>query len=364
MKGATRATMLTIATDPLSHIGHRIPFPDLAMKTLLPLLFALSAAACAAGNAPSPASTTSAEITTDDLRHRLFLIADDSMMGRESGSEGDFKTAAYVAAEFKRLGLEPAGDNGTYFQTVPFWNAAIDPQSRLEVNGTTLTVGRDFVPANIGATSRSLDGVPTIYGGPMTDSTKWIPAAQAAGKIVVLDLPPGTPVRGIGIGGPRWRGAVAIAAVLLDVIGAETVARLREGRPVADTSRNPNAIPMVWLTRKAAATILGADPATLTPGAAGAPLRGRDSTSRAHRCRSRRATSSAFFAAAIRRCADSTSRSPRTTITSASITSRSTTIRCARSIASSGRWAPTRRRDRRPRRSGRRFARSSTACAR
>ncbi|HET7374961.1 MAG TPA: hypothetical protein VFJ20_16345, partial [Gemmatimonadaceae bacterium] len=62
---------------------------------------------------------TSADITEADLHHRLFLIADDSMMGRESGSEGDFKTAAYIASELKRLGLEPAGENGTYFQTVP-----------------------------------------------------------------------------------------------------------------------------------------------------------------------------------------------------------------------------------------------------
>jgi hypothetical protein len=245
------------------------------MKTLLLLVVAASAAACAAANAPGPASGTRAEITTDDLRHRLFLIADDSMMGRESGSLGDFKTAEYVAAEFKRLGLEPAGDNGTYFQTVPFWNAAIDPQSRLEVNGAALTVGRDFVPASIGAAPRSLDGVPTIYGGPMSDTTKWIPPDQAAGKVVVLDLPPGTPLRGIGVSGQRWRGAVAIATVVLDVIGAETVARLREGRPVADTSRNPNAIPGLWLTRRAASVILGADPSTLAPGALGAPLRGR-----------------------------------------------------------------------------------------
>jgi hypothetical protein len=245
------------------------------MKTPLALLIALSATASAFAQAPSRAPATTAEITPADLRHRLFLIADDSMMGRESGSLGDFKAAEYVAGEFKRLGLEPAGDNGTYFQTVPFWSAAIDPQSRIDANGTALQLGRDFVPASIAATARTLDGVPTIYGGPATDTTKWITAAQATGKIVVLDLPPGTPLRGVAIGSPRWRGAVAIAAVVLDVMGAETVARLREGRPVPDTVRNPNAIPTLWITRRAATTILGADPATLTPGASGATLNGR-----------------------------------------------------------------------------------------
>jgi hypothetical protein len=67
----------------------------------------------------------------------------------------------------------------------------------------------------------------------------------------------------------------AIALVVLDQIGAETVARLREGRPVADTSRNPRAIPVLWISRRAATTLLGGDPSTMTPGKEGVSLRGR-----------------------------------------------------------------------------------------
>ncbi|MEO8622778.1 MAG: M28 family peptidase [bacterium] len=245
------------------------------MKFRPSLVAALGLIACTAAPAPSPQFVTSAAISEADLRHRLFLIADDSMMGRESGSEGNSKTAAYVATEFKRLGLEPAGENGTYFQTVPFWNAAVDPQSQIEVGGKPLQLGRDFVPANIAAGARTFDGVRAIYGGPVTDTSRWISPADAAGKIVVLDLPPGIPMRGLALGGPRWRDASAIFAVVLDVVGAETVARLREGRPVADTARNRNAIPTLWITRSAARTILGADPATLAPGALSAPVRGR-----------------------------------------------------------------------------------------
>ncbi|MEP6729666.1 MAG: M28 family peptidase [bacterium] len=246
------------------------------MKTRLPFLAALSAiTACASGSAPSPVAATSAAITTEDLRHRLFLIADDSMMGRESGSEGDFKAAAYVAAEFRRLGLEPAGDNGTYFQTVPFWNAAIDPTSHLEAGTNALQVGRDFVPAGIGVQPQTLNGVPTIYGGPASDSGAWITAAQAAGKFVVLDLPPGTPMRGLAIGSARWREVKGLAIVSLDVMGAETIARLREGRPVPDTTRNPRATPVLWITRRAATTIFGNNPTALSVGASGAPLTGR-----------------------------------------------------------------------------------------
>ena len=66
---------------------------------------------------PGP-GRTGAEITPADLKSRLYLYADDSMMGREAGTIGNYKATAYIAAEVKRLGLEPAGDNGTYFQNI------------------------------------------------------------------------------------------------------------------------------------------------------------------------------------------------------------------------------------------------------
>jgi hypothetical protein len=135
----------------------------------------------------SSASTMSAAITTGELPRRLEIISDDSMMGRESGSEGDYKTAAYIAAEFRRIGLEPAGENGTYFQTVPFWTVAVDPTSTLDAAGTALVVWRDFVPAGIAAPRRAFAGVRSIYGGSAADSSHWISASQAAGKVVVLE---------------------------------------------------------------------------------------------------------------------------------------------------------------------------------
>jgi hypothetical protein len=240
---------------------------------LLAALLTVAGAACTAPPAPAPAAATTVAITEADLRRRLFLIADDSMMGRESGSLGDYKTADYVAGEFRRLGLEPAGDNGTYFQTVPFWTVAVDTHSRLEASGTALQLGRDFLPSSFAAAPKALDGVAAIYGGPLTDSTRWISEAQAAGKVVVLDLPSGAPLRGVAIGA-RWRQAAAVALVVLDVVGPESVARLREGRPVADTTRNPAATPTLWVSRRAATTLLGADPATLASGANGATVRG------------------------------------------------------------------------------------------
>src|SRR5437867_11635630 len=62
--------------------------------------------------------TTSA-ITAADLMTRLYIFADDTMMGRQAGTVYHDRGTAYIASELQRLGVTPAGDNGTYFQTIP-----------------------------------------------------------------------------------------------------------------------------------------------------------------------------------------------------------------------------------------------------
>ncbi len=79
----------------------------------------LAAGGRAQGAPPSGVATTAA-ISAADLRTRLYLIADDSMRGRLAGSVGDSMATAYIAAEFARVGLVPAGENGGWFQTVHF----------------------------------------------------------------------------------------------------------------------------------------------------------------------------------------------------------------------------------------------------
>ncbi|HEX6983174.1 MAG TPA: M28 family peptidase [Balneolaceae bacterium] len=56
------------------------------------------------------------EITVDYLRKHLSVIAADSMKGRETGSEGIKMAAEYLAKQYRKMGLEPVGDNDTYFQ--------------------------------------------------------------------------------------------------------------------------------------------------------------------------------------------------------------------------------------------------------
>src|SRR5271155_3171521 len=49
----------------------------------------------------------------------IEYLASDDLKGRDTGSEGHLKAARYVAGEFERSGLKPAGTEG-YFQPVKF----------------------------------------------------------------------------------------------------------------------------------------------------------------------------------------------------------------------------------------------------
>jgi hypothetical protein len=52
----------------------------------------------------------------------ISYLASDKLKGRTFGSEGETKAGDYIAARFKLLGLQPMGDNGTYFQSLTVKN--------------------------------------------------------------------------------------------------------------------------------------------------------------------------------------------------------------------------------------------------
>jgi hypothetical protein len=78
---------------------------------------AAAAPSAVAMPAPGPANTE-AGITAADLRERLQIVAHDSMQGREVGTPGMARATDYIVRELQRLGLRPAGDDGTYLDRV------------------------------------------------------------------------------------------------------------------------------------------------------------------------------------------------------------------------------------------------------
>ncbi len=60
-------------------------------------------------------------------------LASDSMQGRKSGQPGGAIGAEYIASKFKEWGLEPAGDNGTYYQSFTIEPRNIKEGVKLEI---------------------------------------------------------------------------------------------------------------------------------------------------------------------------------------------------------------------------------------
>ena len=83
-------------------------------------LIVAAAAIPGPGAAQSPAADAVARaIEAAAVRAHLEFLASDALEGRGTGTRGGDLAAKYVAAQFERIGLRPAGDNGTYFQAIP-----------------------------------------------------------------------------------------------------------------------------------------------------------------------------------------------------------------------------------------------------
>ena len=148
--------------------------------------------------APSP---TAAAITEQDLQTRLYQFADDSMLGRQVGRLGNFKGTNYIASELQRLGVVPAGDNETYFQTLPYHFHQYTNHSRLTADGNPLAWETDWIAIPGARAPRPILNAAVIYGGVEGDTTQQISADKAAGKFVVLAAAP--PAGRAGRGGAR-----------------------------------------------------------------------------------------------------------------------------------------------------------------
>jgi hypothetical protein len=164
-----------------------------------PLCLALLLApALAAAQAPAPPAApalprtlaprpTTPAITAADLMTRLYIFADDSMMGREAGTLGNVKATDYLAAELKRLGLRPAGEDGSYFQQLPLKVRRIDEASTFVAGGASLALGTDWIFS--GSRTISGEALPLVYGGLLGDTAAPLTDAQAQGKLVALRMP-------------------------------------------------------------------------------------------------------------------------------------------------------------------------------
>ena len=120
------------------------------IRPFLLLCVAWSAAAQVQGQQAATNNNAAARVAravdSNSLRAHLEFLADDALEGRRPGTRGGELAARYIAAEFQRMGLEPAGDSGTYYHSVPI--ITLTPHPAVKVLGSSsvpLTYRDDYV---------------------------------------------------------------------------------------------------------------------------------------------------------------------------------------------------------------------------
>lgn len=208
------------------------------VRHALAVLTAAFVPAALAAQTPASIQRAVQSITPDDLRRRIAIIADDSMRGRDTPSPELEQTAAYIAGEFRRLGLRPAGDSGTFIQRYALDRVQFIAESSVAVvrgpGDVPLTYGTDFLFADNMIESGEYGGDLVIVAGPLSD-VGGADTAALAGKMLVL--PAGVRNRGERQRVLAWRPAgVIIPAAAPDSVWGRFVTN--SGRPqLRDPSR-------------------------------------------------------------------------------------------------------------------------------
>lgn len=154
------------------------------MHRLLVPALALAAGPLAAQTAAPTAARAAATITAADVARRIGIIADDSMLGRDTPSRGLDLTARYVANQFRRFGLRPGGDGGGWYQRYPIKRRQFDRDGSRVV----LAAGGIEAEARFGRSARYLQGV--ISGEPLTGPAVLVGGgldAEAVGRMALRD---------------------------------------------------------------------------------------------------------------------------------------------------------------------------------
>ncbi|HEX9728759.1 MAG TPA: M28 family peptidase [Gemmatimonadales bacterium] len=213
-------------------------------------------------------------IRESDLRSDLMHLASDAMRGREAGTLDEFRASVWLAERAREAGLEPAGDDGTYFQFWPMGRERVSAESRISLAGATIPLNREaFVVQPITA---QVDA-PVVWIGGMPGDDLAVPLIE--GKVVVADLvpPPTLPDPSASLWGFRYTlsavraRAAALAAyrpaaivLVSDSIAESMLAfvgtrNFAAGRYTLDSAAAPSSgPPVVWVSSRWRSRLMGA----------------------------------------------------------------------------------------------------------
>lgn len=142
----------------------------------------------------APALTALQNISRAKFSQHLNFLGSDSLAGRGTGTRGGEMAAAYIAAELAKFGVQPAGDDRSYYQQIPMHGSRPLPNSSFQIltkrGSAALELGKDYLLYNTGAQTFVPKPVPLVFVGygivaPEYDHNDY-QALNVAGKIAVF----------------------------------------------------------------------------------------------------------------------------------------------------------------------------------
>src|SRR5512141_158810 len=94
----------------------------------------------ARGGLPAGAFAAMHDVNDNRIKADIEYLSSDELEGRGTGAKGGDAAADYIASEFEKAGVKPAGDQGTYFQKVPMVGSTRNTASTLSIPDPTQTL--------------------------------------------------------------------------------------------------------------------------------------------------------------------------------------------------------------------------------
>ncbi len=203
----------------------------LSVRRIWILVLLIATCSLTPGLSPANAQRGKTTITEKSVRKHMEALAGDEMNGRGSATADELTAAKYIASQLKLLRIKPAGDNGTFLQSVKFMRRVRGAPNQAPTETTTTNVigllpGRDPVLAketillsahldHLGV-GREVNG-DKIYNGADDD---------ASGVTAVLELAKAL------MSGPRPKRTVVFALFGSEEIGGHGARYFQEHPPV------------------------------------------------------------------------------------------------------------------------------------
>lgn len=185
-------------------------------------------------------------VKLETIKEITTALSSKEFEGRGTAQPGADKAAQYIADRFSKLGLKPAGDNGTYLQSIRFRSAQVLPESTVKVGDATLKHSEDYVvlPGYSGGEMNATGGVVFAGFGVVSPELKRDDLAGLELKDKVVVLLGGKPQ---GVDDAAWQRASAPQARGMSIFGRGAVAMIVAN---AGTSAQPFKTISNYLSRR------------------------------------------------------------------------------------------------------------------